>query len=99
MHRSRASQPTATAPSLKAIALSIKRGTDVGTISVGGQVRTTGDNVITVEIDGEVGQIEIAGGVVADASNSDAIHVRGDIAGLDRLSANAVNEEALVRTA
>ena len=85
--------------SLKAIALSIKPGADVGTINVGGQVRTTGDNVITVEIDGIVGQIEIAGGVVADGTNSDAIHVRGDIAGLDGLSAHAANGEALVRTA
>lgn len=80
-------------------ASSIKPGAEVATISVGGQVRTAGDNVITVEIDGDVGQIEIAGGVVGDAANSDAIHVRGDVAGLDRLSAHAANGEALVRTA
>lgn len=55
--------------------------------------------MITVEIDGDVGQIEIAGGVVGDGANSDAIHVRGDVAGLDRLSAHAANGEALVRTA
>jgi hypothetical protein len=44
--------------SLKAIALSIKPGADVGAIRVGGQVRTAGDNVISVEIDGDVGQID-----------------------------------------
>jgi hypothetical protein len=85
--------------SLKAIALSIKPGADVETISVGGQVRTTGENVITVEIEGNVGQIEIAGGVVADGMNSDAIHARGETAGLDGVSAHAANGEALVRTA
>jgi hypothetical protein len=50
---------------LKAIALSIKPGGAVGAIAVGGQVRTTGDDVVSVEIDGEVGRIDVAGGVVA----------------------------------
>lgn len=85
--------------SLKAIALSIKPGADVGAISVGGQIRTSGDNVITVEIDGDVGRIELAGGVVTSGSNSDAIHTRSDVPGLDEVSIHTANGQDIVRTA
>jgi hypothetical protein len=85
--------------SLKAIALSIKPGADVGAIRVGGQVRTTGDNVITVEIDGDVGRIELAGGVVTSGSNSDAIHTRGNVPGLDEVSIHTANGQDIVLTA
>ena len=85
--------------SLKAIALSIKPGADVGSISVGGQVRTTGDNVITVEIDGDVGKIGIAGGVVTSGRNSDAIHTRDNVPGIDDMSIVTANGQDIVRTA
>ena len=85
--------------SLKAIALSIKPGADVGTITIGGQVRTSGDNVITVEIDGDVGRIDLAGGVVTEGSNSDAIHSRGKVPGLDEVSIQTTNGQDLVLTA
>jgi hypothetical protein len=66
---------------------------------VGGQVRTTGDNVITVEIAGDVGQIAIAGGVVTNGNNSDAIHTRDNVPGLDKLSIDTANGQDVVRTA
>ena len=84
--------------SLKAIALSIKPGADVGTITVGGQVRTSGDNVITVEIDGNVGQVEIAGGVVAEGNDSDAIHTRGMVSGLTDVSIKTAKGQDIVQT-
>ncbi len=84
--------------SLKAIALSIKPGADVGTIKVGGQVKTSGDKVITVEIDGDLGQIEIAGGIVTTGSNSDAIHTRGNVPGLDALQIDTANGQDVVLT-
>jgi hypothetical protein len=84
---------------LKAIALSVKPGGDVGTIAVGGQVRTTGDDVISVEIDGVVGRIDVSGGVVAAGARSDAVHVRGEISGLEELEVQAARGRAIVRMA
>ncbi len=72
--------------SLKAIALSVKPGGEVGAITVGGQVRTAGKNVISVELDGLVDRIAIAGGVIAEGAGSDGIHVRGDVPGLDAIN-------------
>lgn len=82
---------------LKAIALSVKPGGEVGTITVGGQVRTTGDDVISVEIEGAVGRIDVSGGVVAKGARSDAVHVRGEIPGLDELEVSAAHGRAIVR--
>jgi hypothetical protein len=84
--------------SLKAIALSVKPGAEIDTISIGGQVRTTGDNVITVEIDGDVGRIDVQGGISAQGANSDAIHLRGDVEGLSAVTVRAASGQALVRT-
>jgi hypothetical protein len=83
--------------SLKAIALSIKPGAEVGTIRVGGQVRTAGDNVITAEIDGDVGHIQIVGGVVADGNGSDAIHTRGMFPGLTEVTSKTANGQNMVQ--
>jgi len=56
--------------------------------------------VIAVEIAGDVGEIDVAGGVIAEGHNSDAIlHVRGSVVGLDSLSVRATHGEAIVRTA
>jgi hypothetical protein len=81
---------------LKAIALSVKPGGEVGTITVGGQVRTTGDDVISVEIEGAVGRIDVSGGVVATGARSDAVHARGEISGLDELEVSAARGRAIV---
>ena len=82
---------------LKAIALSIKPGADVETITVGGQARTSGDNVITVEIDGNVGHVEIAGGVVAEGNDSDAVHTRGMVPGLTDVSIKTAKGQDIVQ--
>ena len=84
--------------SLKVIALSVKPGAEVGAITVGGQVRTAGENVISVELDGVVDRIDIAGGVIADGAGSDGIHVRGDVPGLDAINVDAPNGHQIVRT-
>ena len=77
--------------SLKAIALSGK----VGSVKIGGRVGTTGHNVVSVEV--EDGKIEIAGGIVAEGKNSDGVHVRGYIKGLDGISDRAVHGQEIVR--
>jgi hypothetical protein len=82
---------------LRAIALSVKEGGEVGAIAVGGQVRTTGDDVISVEIEGAVGRIDVAGGVVATGERSDAVHVRGEVPGLGELEVRAARGRAIVR--
>jgi hypothetical protein len=83
---------------LKAIALSVKPGGELGTIAVGGQVRTTGDDVISMEIEGAVGRIDVSGGIVATGARSDAVHARGEIPGLDELEVSAARGRAIVRT-
>jgi hypothetical protein len=83
---------------LKAIALSVKPGGEVGTIAVGGQVRTTGDDVLSMEIEGAVGRIDVSGGVVATGARSDAVHVRGEILGLDELEVSAAHGRAIGQT-
>ncbi|MGT2462551.1 hypothetical protein [Sinomonas atrocyanea] len=50
---------------LKAVALSIKPGGDVDEIAIGGRLETTGDNVTTLEIEGSVAALEVAGGIHA----------------------------------
>jgi hypothetical protein len=83
---------------LKAIALSVKPGGEVGAIAVGGQVRTSGDDVISVEIEGAVGRFDVSGGVVATGARSDAVHARGEVCGLDELEVSAASGRAIVRT-
>ena len=82
---------------LKAVALSIKPGGEVGTISIGGQLRTSGDNVTTVEIGGGVERLDVAGGIRATGKGSDALHVKGDVPGLEAIEISAVDGQEVVR--
>jgi hypothetical protein len=83
---------------LKAIALSVKQGGNIGEATIGGRIATSGENVVSVDIEGEIGKIEVTGGVVAEGVNSDGVHVRGGIADLESLSIRAVHGEQVVRT-
>lgn len=83
---------------LKAIALSVKPGGEVGAITVGGRVATAGNNVIAVEIEGTVERIAVAGGVSSAGAGSDGVHVRGEVAGLDQIQIHAARGRAVVRT-
>ena len=60
---------------LQAIALSIKHGGHVGELTVGGQIRTSGDRVVSLEVLGTIGRIELGGSIVAEGTDSDAAHV------------------------
>ena len=55
--------------------------------------------MISVEIDGDVGQIAIAGGVVTSGSNSNAIDIRDNVPGLDEVSIDTANGQDIVGTA
>lgn len=82
---------------LKAVALSVKPGGEVGSISIGGRLTTSGDQVNTVEIEGRLDRLEVAGGISASGSGSDAVHVTGDVPGLDAIELTATDGESLVR--
>jgi hypothetical protein len=60
---------------LQAIALSVKRDGHIDQLTVGRDVRTTGDRVASLEVLGPIDRFELGGIVVAEGSNSDAAHV------------------------
>jgi hypothetical protein len=84
---------------LKAIALSVKPGGKIGKLASKGRIATSGDDVVTVEIDGEIGAMDVAGGITAQGARSDAVHVRGDVPGLAGISVKSAHGEPVVRRA
>ena len=83
---------------LKAVGLSIKPGGEVGSIAVGGQIASTGDGVNTVEIEGLLNRLEVRGGISASGKGSDAVHVTGEVPGLDSIELHAADGYRLVRS-
>ncbi len=83
--------------SLKAIALSVKAGGYIGSVDIGGEARTSGDDVITVEIDGQLDRLQVRGGISAMGERSDAVHVRGQGPDLSGLSINAKDGQPIRR--
>jgi hypothetical protein len=77
---------------LKAIALSVKPGGKIEKLASRGRIASSGDDVVTVEIDGEIGQIEVAGGITAHGARSDAVHLRGDVPGLAGIAITCAGE-------
>jgi hypothetical protein len=74
---------------LKAIALSIKPGGSIDRVGIGGRMRTSGENVVTLEVEGGLGEIDVAGGITADGRGSDAVRTSHEISGLDKLKIHA----------
>jgi hypothetical protein len=82
---------------LKAVALSVKPGGSIGKATIGGELRTSGADVITLEVEGEIGELEVAEGISALGRGSDAVRFQdGDIGGLDRLTIRAADGESVV---
>jgi hypothetical protein len=69
---------------LRAIAVSVEAGGRIGRLAVGGSLRTDGDDVITLEATGTVGELT-AGEIAARGVGSDAVRVSGSgsVGGLD----------------
>lgn len=83
---------------LKAVALSVKPGGSVGKVTIGGELRTTGADVVTLEVEGEIGEIRVANGISAAGDGSDAVHLRDEhIDGLDDIEIRATSGERIVR--
>ncbi|HEY5224461.1 MAG TPA: hypothetical protein VIJ18_15605 [Microbacteriaceae bacterium] len=62
---------------LKAIALSIKPGGALGELHVGGSIRTSGDDIVSVELADTVGSWDVLGGIVTQGQRSDGVHYSG----------------------
>jgi hypothetical protein len=77
---------------LSAIALSIKPGGRIDQATIGGRIATGGDDLVTVEIDGSLGSLEVAGGIHAEGRGSDAIHVRDDALDLPGIEVTAAGQ-------
>jgi hypothetical protein len=85
---------------LKAITLSVKPGGSVGKVAIGGELRTSGANVVTLEVEGEIAEIDLVGGIAATGAGSDAVHLEeGEIRGLDGAKISAAAVERIVRSA
>ncbi|MEU1791907.1 hypothetical protein ABZ553_39745 [Streptomyces sparsogenes] len=81
---------------LQAIALSIKPGGRIGHAAVGGRIATRGDHVVTVDIDGELGDLRAGGGIHAEGRGSDAVHLKGDGIDLSGVEVTAVDGQIIV---
>lgn len=64
---------------LKAVALSIKEGGIVDSISIGGRLATSGAHVTTLEVAGAVAAFDAGGGIEATGSGSTAVEITGSI--------------------
>jgi hypothetical protein len=77
--------------------LSIKPGGRIGQARVDGRITTQGDNLVTVDIDGELGSLQVGGGIHAQGRGSDAVHLRGEGVDLTGVKITAADGQAVVR--
>jgi hypothetical protein len=82
---------------LRAVAFSVKPGGRIGQAVVGGRISTRGDNLITVEIDGELGSLRVGDGIHAEGHGSDAVHIRGEGVDLTGVTVTAMDGQEIVR--
>ncbi|WP_067821363.1 hypothetical protein [Nocardia inohanensis] len=83
---------------LSAVALSIKPGARIDRIAVGGSIESAGDEVTAVELEGVVGDFSVTGGIRASGKNSDAVHVAGEVPGLDAIMLTVADGRPIVRS-
>jgi hypothetical protein len=74
---------------LVADALSVKQGGDIGSVRIGRSLATEGDGVATLEVQGEIRSLDVAGGITAKGRGSDAVHVEGGVVPLEHLRITA----------
>ena len=83
---------------LKAVALSIKPGGQVGSLSVGGRIHTSGRDVVSVEIEGDLHQLRVTGGISATGDGSDAVRARDGGSDFTDITVTSEHGQKLVRT-
>ncbi|MDQ0261786.1 hypothetical protein [Sinomonas atrocyanea] len=82
---------------LKAVALSVKAGAEIGSIAIGGRLATMGSGVTTLEVEGSVVSLEVAGGIHAHGKGSDAVHLGDGAPDLAGIEVTADSGEPIVR--
>ncbi|MDF8262633.1 hypothetical protein [Luteipulveratus flavus] len=73
---------------LKAIAFSVKEGGAVGSVTIGGAMRTRGDDVVTFEVadGGSIEELTVGGGIAAQGAGSRAVRLDGTVPSLDGIA-------------
>lgn len=66
---------------LKAIAFSVKRGGEIDSVTIGGSLRTSGDDVVTFEVDegATIKEVTIGGAIEANGQGSTATSISGSV--------------------
>jgi hypothetical protein len=83
---------------LKTIALSVKPGGQIGALKVQGRIHTAGDDVVSVEIEGNLDQLTLAGGISAARIGSDAVHAGGGGPDFTDITLTSEHGKTLVHT-
>ncbi len=83
---------------LRATAVSILPGGRIGRLSVG-SLTTHGDDVVTLDVGGDLATLTVEQQIAATGAGSDAIRHVGDIAGLDEVMVTATHGQRVVRRA
>ena len=81
---------------LKAIALSVLEGGHLGKVTIGGRLVTLGDDVVTLDVAGTLGELRVAGGIAALGKGSDAVRTNSDIGGLEAITIVAKDGHMIV---
>jgi hypothetical protein len=71
---------------LNATALSIQAGGHVGRVTIGGRMATTGDGVVTLDVQGKLDDLRVIGGISALGKGSQAVRGGARIRGLEAIS-------------
>jgi hypothetical protein len=82
---------------LAAIAVSVMAGGRIGRLVAGGSLSTQGDGITTLDVEGQLDTIDVAGAITAAGQGSAAIRSAGEIAGLDKVTVRAERGQAVVR--
>jgi hypothetical protein len=82
---------------LRAIAVSILPGGRIGRLAVGGSLRTYGDSVVTLEVAGVIGTLQVEQDIAASGIASDAVRLTSDVPGLDETTVTAAHGHAIAR--
>jgi hypothetical protein len=82
---------------LKAVALSVQEGGHLDKLTVRGRLVTRGDGVVTVDVEGTLGELRVDGGIAALGKGSDAVVTSSEIEGLEAIAIEAKDGRVIVR--